>query len=117
MTSVTIPKYSPSFYLQMTRIFFHSSNHLTEAIDVVNRQLSKVSDWLQCNKLSVNVSKTKCMLFSYGKIARDVTIYLNGSQIEQIETCKFLGVVIDSKLSWKQHCQKVQISLSRNLVL
>ena len=55
------------------------------------------------------------MLFSYGKIARDVTIYLNGSQIEQVETCKFLGVVIDSKLSWKQHCQKVQISLSRNL--
>ena len=37
---------------------FYSSNHLTEAIYVVNRQLSKVSDWLECNKLSVNVSKT-----------------------------------------------------------
>ncbi len=55
------------------------------------------------------------MLFSNGKVDRNISIYLNDTQIEQVDSCTFLGLVIDSKLSWKQHCQKVLMSLSRNL--
>ena len=31
--------------------------------DIINTELTKVSEWLAANKLSLNVKKTKCMVF------------------------------------------------------
>ena len=31
--------------------------------DAINRELHKISNWLSSNKLSLNVKKTKCMIF------------------------------------------------------
>ena len=58
--------------------------------------------------------KTHCILFTNGKVDRNIRICFNGNLIEQVETCKFLGVIVDSKLSWKQHCHKIMMCLSRN---
>jgi hypothetical protein len=33
----------------------------------------------------------------------DVTIYLNNSQLEQVNSIKYLGVILDSKLNFREH--------------
>ena len=34
---------------------------------VLNTELCKITDWLSANKLSLNVNKTKCMVFDSDK--------------------------------------------------
>ena len=60
--------------------------------------------WLSANKLSLNISKTHYMLFSNKKVTQtNVKIEINGQPIKSVTNTKFLGVIIDNKLTWKEH--------------
>ena len=56
---------------------------------VVNRELSKIDEWLRANKLFINYSKTKFLLFN--RIAKkcDFSVMVNGFVIEQSENIKY----------------------------
>ena len=75
----------------------------------VNRELKKLSNWLIINRLSLNVSKTNFVIFHpYNKKASSkITLIVNRKAICEKQHIKYLGVIIDSTLSWKQHINKV----------
>ena len=59
-----------------------------------------INKWLTTNRL--NLDKTKLINFKNPKL----NIVLDGTIIDEYEVITFLGVIIDNKLSWKQHiCQ------------
>ena len=70
---------------------------------IVNDQLNNVSTWLKANKLSINVKKTKLVIFRPRQkpvpIARQ--IILENNVLEQVDNTKFLRVYIDQHLEWK----------------
>ena len=33
----------------------------------------------------------------------DLKLVINGENIERVESCKYLGIIIDSDSSWKEH--------------
>jgi len=73
----------------------------------LNRVLLIVENWLNLNKLKMNASKTKFMIIrSIRKILRkNVTLKcIDGTTIEQVESNKYLGVIIDNKLRIEEHC-------------
>jgi len=73
----------------------------------LNRVLLIVENWLNVNKLKMNASKTKFIIIrSIRKILRrNVTLKcLDGTTIEQVESTKYLGVIIDNKLRVEEHC-------------
>ena len=66
--------------------------------------MCKLVNWLNSNRLAVNVSKTNFVIFSAkNKPLKPVTIIINRKPIEQKDHVKYLGILIDSKLSFKQH--------------
>ena len=70
----------------------------------VNNELKYISDWFSANKLVVNTTKTNFMVFSYRKIDfDDFNVKLNDFFITQVASVKFLGAIIDNKLSWTDH--------------
>jgi len=73
----------------------------------LNKVLLIVENWLNVNKLKINVSKTKFMIIrSIRKILkRNVTLKcLDGTTIKQVESIKYLGVIIDNKLRVEERC-------------
>jgi hypothetical protein len=74
-----------------------------------------VAEWLNANKLSLNTTKTKVILFrsSNKKPKQDIKININGNNIEQVRNTVFLGIVIDECLTWKDHIAKVAKKLIR----
>ena len=81
-----------------------------------NMELKKASTWFETNKLTLNVDKTKFMLFS----DRDIDLVSLGHKleignqtIEQIgKKCKekyfkFVGHVLDDKFSWEGHVKHI----------
>ena len=43
---------------------FYSHKSKTEGSKILNEELSKIAEWLAANKLSLNVSKSKLLIFS-----------------------------------------------------
>jgi hypothetical protein len=70
----------------------------------VLEQTQVFSSWCNENHLTLNVKKTKDMIMDFGKSA---TVYndiiINGEVVEQVETYKYLGTIINNKLCWKDN--------------
>ena len=70
--------------------------------DNINTHLEKINVWLKLNKLTVNVSKTKCMIVHKRRNTPQLDLLLNNIKIEQVSTFTFLGIILDTSLvSWK----------------
>jgi len=73
----------------------------------LNTFFSIIEHWMNINKLKMNASKTKYMIVrSIRKELRGNTIFkcLNGIEIERVETMKYLGIIIDDRLRFQDHC-------------
>ena len=82
----------------------------------LNRELNNVSHWLNLNKLSLNVKKTKAMVFRMPqKKIIQPNIQINGSNIEFVENFIFLGITINNKLNWNRHINKVTNKISKTV--
>ena len=81
----------------------------------VNSELRKVTQWIRANKLSLNLQKTKYMLFSNTIEALPTDIIFDDTPLEKVSHIKFLGIIVDSKLSWKLHIDNICKTISRNI--
>ena len=84
----------------------------------INHELQQITHWLEINKLSLNIKKTKFMVFHYhqkniSKLIPDLSIY--GHPIERVNQFNFLGLTIDENLNWHAHIQKISNRISRAL--
>ena len=81
---------------------------------LINLDLDKIYSWLLANKLSINVEKTKYMIFATEyKLGQcpDLTVKVNGSKFKQVDRKDHLGLTLDEKLKWDKQvhamCKKI----------
>ena len=82
----------------------------------IYRELSLVGERLIINRVSINITKTKYMLFHpRQKDVNHLTLEptLNGEKLEQVDSFHFLGVVIDKYISWKYHTEMLSNNISK----
>ena len=64
--------------------------------------------WSDKNYLYLNVSKTKEMCTDFRKNQRcSKQVYIKGEAVERVSTYKYLGVVFDRRLNWKENINSV----------
>ena len=84
-----------------------SNDDITTLGRRISYELSLINDWLQINKLSLNVDKTKYMIFH--NVQKNVSLYeqltleFNGEKIKRTKTFNFLGIVVNEQLTWNSH--------------
>jgi hypothetical protein len=112
--------------------------NLNELINFVNCELHKLANWFRCNKMAVNTSKTKFIIFRTKgkKIPDDVSIVFNNNEIGEEEnpslivkldriynenpiecdrSFKLLGVYLDEFLSFDKQVSHICAKLARSL--
>ena len=95
-------------------VLLQSDNNLGNLKNSVNHEMTKVMDWLTANKLSLNISKTKYMLITNKHVSTEsFVINVNSNRIEWTLTYKYLGVSVDEKLTWKEHCKQLCCTISK----
>ena len=103
-------------YADDTNVFF-SHDNIDTAITTTNNLLVHLVDWFKANKLSLNREKTKCMIFSpvsYGRFIGPIQpIIIDGHNLTRVSEIKFLGVILDEKLSWKPHIDYVRTKVAK----
>ena len=122
-----------------TLLFSHQD--IASQNDIINNELQEICNWFQANKLSVNASKTNYMVLgthhstrkfidinqdidiltdSESSGSRDVekvklNVKLDGVSLNRVSSTKFLGVIIDENLTWKNHIDAISKTISRNI--
>ena len=85
------------------------TGQITDDNDTLYRQeVSRFVDWCDENYLDLNIGKTKEMIFDTRR--RNVAhepIVIAGVEVERVETYRYLGVVIDNKLSWHANTDQI----------
>ena len=106
----------PILFADDTNIFLNGKN-TDELVQCMNCELNKVVIWLAANKLSLNIKKTHFMIFRSKRCCIDnqQDIRICDQKIEFVEHTKFLGIYIDSKLSWSQHISYLKTKLSKGI--
>ena len=91
---------------------FCSSTSLHDLQDTINWELDKLFVWFSVNRLSLNLGKTNYMLFRSRPPDNELALKINNVVLPRVAATKFLGIIIDDKLSWKPHIQSVKSKLS-----
>ena len=92
---------------------FYSHKNISTLEEVLNRELVHVSNWLIANKLSLNIKKSNALLFRTKNQAKSakINLVLDGIAIEETESAKYLGVILDHKFTYENHIKQVKSKL------
>ena len=80
-------------------------NSIEKLNKLVNTDLKRLVNWLNANKILLNAKKTEIVIFKskQKKFECDLKIKLSGKRLYLTESVKYLGVKIDTNLSWQYH--------------
>ena len=110
-------------YADDASLWFKSKD-LSRLNEALNEDLSHLDTWMISNKLSLNVTKTQSMLVStkarenaLDRSNQNLQVKIHGTELEVVSKIKYLGVLLDNSLDWKDQIRAVSLKASRGLGL
>jgi hypothetical protein len=110
------PTLMPIIFADDTNLFIKGKT-VNETIQLMNLEIKKIVQWLNANRLSLNVDKTHYLIFRSSKrrILEHDQMYINGQILECKDETKFLGIILDCKLSWSNHISKIKSKIAKGI--
>ena len=96
-------------------ILLYRSIETNADYNLMQEDVTSIEQWMTDNSLTLNATKCKQMLITRSKTYHHPQLYLSGQPLEQVQSYKYLGVIITSDLSWSVHIQSICLK-SRRLV-
>lgn len=100
-----------TFYAPLSRL----GSTLEEVNSNINLELNRIDIWLRSNKLKLNTSKTKFMIFGRSFSSSTLEIKVSEHRIDEVSEFLFLGSFLDRRLNWKSHINNLTIKHSKTL--
>ena len=89
---------------------------------VLQADVGKVAQWTTDDKMVLNESKTKTMLVAGKRLHKkmsstSLTVHVNSVEIEQVQSHKLLGVIIDTQLNFNEHIDNLCNKLTQRIAV
>ena len=70
---------------------------------------------MKSNRLALSILKTNFVLFHSKRLKpyKSLNLKIDGVNIQEVSTVKYLGVTFDSNLTWKSHINELCLKLSK----
>lgn len=88
-------------------VLYITDKNIENASVAMNLTLTKLQKWLDINGLQISPSKSTTILFTRQQSPPRPLILLDNKHIPYKDNTKFLGMLIDSKLSGSLHCNYI----------
>jgi len=85
---------------------------IQELNNKVNKELQSITTWVEANKLSLNLQKTQYLVISNSKSNIQLNVKVRDVVINRVPSAKLLGIILDDKLSFKNHINSIVSKLS-----
>ena len=84
-----------------------------------NTELNQLKNWCNTNKLQINPKKSNVLLIpsKLNSPPLNLKIYYDNSLIACQESCKYLGMNLDSKLSFKNHIKQIEVKVAKGVCI
>ena len=107
-------KLIPRLFADDTNVF-NFGKCIPNLIQETNTELSNLNEWMKGNMLKVNPAKTNyCLYHSLSKKCPDETYTVKmGDILNYSDDIKYLGVKLDTKLSWVKQVNKVKSEIMK----
>ena len=88
---------------------------IREAENITNMEMQKILSWAKNNKINFNEHKSKVMVISRRKRKENkgILIYMNNTILEQVQKIKYLGIIFDRKLNFREHILYISSKCTR----
>ena len=83
--------------------------------DILTTELININNWINSNKIKLNSDKSNFIMFSYRKNIEINQIQFGNSYIRKTDSTKFLGIVIDKNLTFKEHINNISSKVSKSI--
>ena len=93
------------------------SEHTTTATYRIQEAINGVNKWTQDWGLELNTGKTNSTLFSLSTSKEQKKMWLKDEIVPKRDTPTFLGVKLDTRLTWKPQIEKMESSSLQKLAL
>ena len=98
-------------------VLYTSGKSLNVLAQNMQASLDNFVNWTSKNKLTINESKTKLMLFSSSiksksMPVRNLDIKINNEKLKFVPTYKYLGVLLDYELTFNHHVKELKKNLA-----
>jgi hypothetical protein len=108
--------YADDTSLTTTLEIIYKKDNNSSIQNIINTELTNINDWLKVNKLSLNIKKTKYMIFHMPKKkVNTIELKIEDTIIERVSDFNFLGITINEHLNWKSHIDNISNKISRNI--
>ena len=104
-------------YADDTTLLVSSSDPITLEHNM-RSNLNKIAKWFQSNKLTLNIKKTKMMLFGTRQALnnfQNVSLMYGSDNIDRVDKYKYLGITFDAHLSWNEHVNYLASNVSKRI--
>ncbi|KAI5752825.1 hypothetical protein M8J77_020768 [Diaphorina citri] len=83
--------------------------------ELLQQDLNSVQKWLETIGLHFHPNKCFKMSYSSKKMKLDHPYYIEGTQLQEVESYSDLGVILSNNLSWRKHIDDVTVRAYRKL--
>jgi hypothetical protein len=80
------------------------------------RGLSSTEAWCERWNIKINEDKTRGIYFSRSRPPPESHLTLNGRNIPFVISEKYLGVIIDRKITWRLHIEMIEAKAFRTFI-
>ena len=110
--------FTPIIFADDTNLIFSSKSFDILQTNIQD-DLYNLTHWIFSNKLTLNVKKTKVMLYNIrnSKSKKKLELKVYNGIIEQVNHLSFLGIIIDDKCNWNYHINYIRSKLSRSIAI
>jgi hypothetical protein len=71
-------------------------------MDILQKDLDRLGEWATENAMKINASKSKAIRFTRARAQDSLHYSLMDTVIPQASSCKYLGIILRSDLSWAE---------------
>ena len=101
---------------------FYSYQNIGNLFGTVYCELQKICELFGANKLSLHVTKTNYTSFHKNSTKEDLLLKMPKLKIGKViikrkSSVKFLGVILNENVSWKDHIKTIEKKLAKNIDL
>ena len=101
-------------------VIYYSGKNGKNVNKILQKGVDKFIEWSEINQLTINIKKTKVMIFGsrYNIKKNDnVEISIKGEILQTVPTCKYLGIYMDQNLNFNYHLKNVINTISYKLYI
>ena len=96
------PEVHCALYVDHFTIFVSAAT-ITHSTRIIQIAINNLEQWTKTKGMRFSIEKTVAIKFEKRKKGEEPQLTLHGSRVQVRESTRYLGLIIDKRLNWKDH--------------